>query len=289
MYDICCIGHITLDKVVTPRSEMHMAGGTAFYFSSALQQLDTRYLLITSVAESEMDYVDDLREKGTEVWAYPSAHTVYFENIYGDNPDNRAQNVLQQADPFTVEQLKDVDAGVFHLGPLLAGDIPLELVRFLSSKGRVSLDVQGYLRKVTHKKVYPVTWSEKHEALQHVDILKADEAELRVLTGIENVQYGAKMVADRGVKEVVITNGSLGSFIYSEGEFYKIPAYAPENIIDATGCGDTYMAGYLYMRAKGADIQRAGEFAAAMASLKMESPGPFSGTEHQILDRLART
>ncbi|HEX3385124.1 MAG TPA: ribokinase, partial [Mucilaginibacter sp.] len=61
MYDICCIGHITLDKVVTPRSEMHMAGGTAFYFSSALQQLDTRYLLITSVAESEMDYVDDLR------------------------------------------------------------------------------------------------------------------------------------------------------------------------------------------------------------------------------------
>jgi sugar/nucleoside kinase (ribokinase family) len=49
------------------------------------------------------------------------------------------------------------------------------------------------------------------------------------------------------------------------------------------------MAGYLYMRAKGADIQRAGEFAAAMASLKMESPGPFTGAEQQIFDRLNRT
>src|SRR5215469_446695 len=142
MYDICCIGHITLDKVVTTRSEMHMAGGTAFYFSSALQHMNTKYLLVTSLAESEMDYVDALREKGIEIWAYPSAHTVYFENIYGENPDNRKQNVLQQADPFSVEQVKDVDAAVFHLGPLLAGDIPLELIRFLYSKGRVSLDVQ---------------------------------------------------------------------------------------------------------------------------------------------------
>jgi sugar/nucleoside kinase (ribokinase family) len=289
MYDLCCIGHITLDKVITTRSEMHMAGGTAYYFSSALQHLDTKYLLITSVAESEMDYVDTLREKGIEIWAYPSRHTVYFENIYGENADNRKQNVLQQADPFTIGQLKDVDAGIFHLGPLLAGDIPLELIRFLSSKGRVSLDVQGYLRKVTNKKVHPVTWPEKQEALRYIDILKADETELRVLTGIENVQYGAKMVADRGVKEVVVTNGSMGSFIYSEGKFYQIPAYVPGSIVDATGCGDTYMAGYLYMRTKGADIQEAGEFAAAMASLKMESPGPFTGTEQDIIDRLGKT
>jgi sugar/nucleoside kinase (ribokinase family) len=289
MYDICCIGHITLDKVVTPHSEMHMAGGTAFYFSSALQQMDTRYLLVTSVAENEMGYVDALREKGIEAWAFPSTHTVYFENIYGENQDNRDQNVLRQADPFTIDQLKEVDAGIFHLGPLLAGDIPLELIRFLSPKGKVSLDVQGYLRTVRHKKVYPITWPEMHGALAYIDILKADENELRVLTGIDNVLYGAKMAAERGVKEVVVTNGSKGSFIYSEGNVYKIPAYTPDTIVDATGCGDTYMAGYLYQRAKGVDIQQAGEFAAAMASLKMESPGPFTGNEQEISDRLGRT
>jgi sugar/nucleoside kinase (ribokinase family) len=289
MYEICCIGHITLDKVVTTRSTMYMAGGTAFYFSSALQNLDAGYLLVTSVAETEMHYVDDLREKGIEIWAFPSAHTVYFENIYAENQDHRTQNVLQQADPFTIEQLSDVDAGIFHLGPLLADDIPFELIKFLASKSKVSLDAQGYLRKVKHKKVHPVDWPDKQKALQYIHTLKADEAEMTVLTGCKEVEKGAKMLAGWGVQEVVITNGSMGSVIYSGGIFYDIPAYIPQTVVDATGCGDTYMAGYLYKRSKGADIQQAGKFAAAMASLKMESPGPFTGTEQEIIDRMAKT
>jgi sugar/nucleoside kinase (ribokinase family) len=289
MYKICCVGHITLDKVVTTRATMHMPGGTAFYFSSALQNLDAGYVLVTSVAESEMHYVDGLRAQHIEVKAYPSAHTVYFENIYAENQDHRTQKVLQQADPFTVEQLSDVDAGIFHLGPLLAGDIPFELVKFLASKSKVSMDAQGYLRKVENNKVYAVDWPEKQKTLQYVHTLKADEAEMTVLTGFKEVEKGAKMLAGWGVKEVVITNGSMGSVIYSGGICYGIPAYLPENIIDATGCGDTYMAGYLYKRSKGAGIQASGQFAAAMASLKMEFPGPFTGTEQQIIDRISTT
>jgi sugar/nucleoside kinase (ribokinase family) len=289
MYKICCIGHITLDKVVTTRSTLFMAGGTAFYFSSALQHMDEGYVLVTSVAESEMHYVDELREKGVEVWAYPSAHTVYFENIYAENQDHRTQNVLQQANPFTIEQLTGIDAEIFHLGPLLANDIPFELVKFLAAKGKVSLDAQGYLRKVENNKVHAVDWPEKQKTLQYVHTLKADEAEMAVLTGHKDVPTGAKILADWGVKEVVITNGSMGSTIYSDGVFYDIPAYLPETIVDATGCGDTYMAGYLYKRSKGADILASGQFAAAMASLKMESPGPFTGTEQQIIERIAKT
>ena len=52
--DICCIGHITLDKVVTPRSAVFMAGGTAFYFSNALSRMDVRYRLVTAVASDGM-------------------------------------------------------------------------------------------------------------------------------------------------------------------------------------------------------------------------------------------
>ena len=112
---------------------------------------------------------------------------------------------------------------------------------------------------------------------------------MTVLTGHNDVETGAKVLADWGVKEVVITNGSMGSVIYSGGAFYKIQAYPPNRLVDATGCGDTYMAGYLYYRSKSADIQQAGQFAAAMASIKMESPGPFTGTEQQIIDRINRT
>lgn len=283
MYDICCVGHITSDKVVNSRSVMFMPGGTAYYFSCALSRFDVNYLLVTALAKTEMNYVDDLRAKGIQVKVQPSAHTVFFENIYAENQDERSQRVTQKADSFTMDRLTAVDARIFHLGPLLADDISLELIRELAKKGKISLDVQGYLREVVDFKVNATGWPEKLDALQYVDILKADVAELKALTGCESVEEGIKLVAGCCINEVVITNGSSGSVIYSDGVFYTIPAYSPETIIDATGCGDTYMAGYLYQRNKGAGIQRSGEFAAAMAGLKTAGAGAFMGTEEDVV------
>jgi sugar/nucleoside kinase (ribokinase family) len=287
MVDICCVGHITSDKVVTKNSTMYMPGGTALYFSYPFATLDSSYLLVTALAETEMCYVADLRNRGIEVKVQPSAHTVFFENIYDENSDYRTQQVSQQADAFTNESVLAVEAKIYHLGPLLAHDISLSLIKTLSAKGRVSLDVQGYLRMVKDGRVYTADWPEKMQALAYVDILKADEAELRALTGIDDVRRAAELVAEWGVKEVVITNGSQGSLIYSAGTFYPIPAFPPKVLVDATGCGDTYMAGYLYQRIKGVGEQESGCFAAALATLKMQSAGPFMGTLDDVLQLLA--
>ncbi|OKS89266.1 PfkB family carbohydrate kinase [Mucilaginibacter polytrichastri] len=288
MYDICCIGHITLDKVITSHSEKYMAGGTSFYFSNAISQMDLNYALVTAIAESEMHYVEDLRLKDIEVEVLPSKHTVYFENIYSADQDHRTQRVLQQADPFTIAQLKDVEAKIFHLGPLLAGDMPVALIKNLSQRGQVSLDAQGYLREVKDLQVHPIDWAEKQEALAYIHTLKVNDHEMEVLTGVKDIREGARILANWGVKEVAITLGSKGSVIYADGVFYTIPVYKPTAVVDATGCGDTYMAGYLYQRVKGTDIQNAGEFASAMAGLKIQSSGPFVGDEAGILSFLKK-
>jgi sugar/nucleoside kinase (ribokinase family) len=282
MYDICCIGHITSDRVINTHTVMDMPGGTALYFSFAVSRLELSYLLVTGLAETEMRYVTTLRDKGIQVQVQPSARTVYFENIYSENQDHRTQNVLQKADPFTIEQVQDISAKIFHLGPLLADDISLQFIQSLAGRGRISLDVQGYLRKVENRKVTTADWPDKQEALQYVDILKADVSELQALTACDDVHTAARILTHWGVKEVVITDGSHGSLIYSDGQFYTIPAYSPTSVVDATGCGDTYMAGYLYKRVKGAGIQEAAEFAAAMSGLKTATPGPFTGTEENV-------
>jgi len=282
MYEICCIGHITLDRIVTSTSEKHMAGGTSFYFSNALRRLELNYGLVTALADTELSFVDDLMANGVTVNVFPSAKTVYFENIYTANLDHRTQRVLQEADPFTVEQLSGIESQIFHLGPLLANDISVELIKSLSARSKVSLDVQGYLREVRDQRVCAVSWAERKEALQYVHIVKADETELEILTGVTGITAGAKILAEWGVKEVVVTRASLGSIIYADGVFYDIPAYRPSVETDATGCGDTYMAGYLFKRVKGAGVQESGEFGAAMASLKIETSGPFNGTQEDI-------
>lgn len=283
MYDICCIGHITLDKVVTNKSVKHMAGGTAFYFSNAISNMPVKYQLVTALAESEMREVTNLQDKGIEVKTLPSAYSVNFENIYADNQDHRTQRVLQKADAFSVADLEDVEATIYHLGALLADDMPTDLIKALFNKGNVSVDAQGYLREVIDHDVHAIDWADKKEALQYVDILKVNEHELEVLTGHSDIHEGAKILAGWGVKEVVITLGSLGSVIYADDVFYDIPAYRPKAVVDATGCGDTYMAGYLYKRIKGFDLQQSGEFAAAMAGLKTMSPGPFVGSEAEVI------
>ncbi|MCF2504529.1 PfkB family carbohydrate kinase [Dyadobacter sp. CY107] len=282
MYDICTIGHITLDKVVTAQSVKYMPGGTSFYFSKALRHFDVDYMLVTALAEKENHIVSALRDENIQVFSQPSEHTVYFENIYSANQDHREQNVLHKAAPFTTAQMPDIEARIFHLGPLLSDDITVDLLKSLAQKGTVSLDIQGYLRYVKDQKVLYKDWADKKEALPHVSILKANEFEMEVVTGTSDVRKGAEYLADLGVKEVIITLGSKGSLIYKDNDFFRIPAYKPTAIVDATGCGDTYMAGYLSKKIQGADIQEAGEFGAAMATLKIQSSGPFSGNAAMV-------
>lgn len=263
-----------------------MPGGTSYYFSHGIRHLkDTRnYKLITALAPSEYKAVEDLRAKGIQVEVLPSRKTVYFENIYGENQDDRKQRVLAKADPFTVEELKDEEAKFFHLGSLLSDDFSLDVVKLLSGKGKLAVDAQGYLREVRGEQVYPTDWKDKREALKYIDILKVNEHEAEVLTGLKDFKQAALQLAEWGVKEVLLTLGSLGSIIYAEGTFYKIPAYPAKNVVDATGCGDTYSMGYLYMRNKGASYEEAGCFAAALSTIKLEKSGPFSGTEEQVWD-----
>jgi sugar/nucleoside kinase (ribokinase family) len=278
MYDICTIGHITSDRVVTKDSVHYMPGGTAFYTSKALHQLDVNSMLLTAVGEREMHVVESLRKEGIHVITSPSRETVFFENIYHYDQDYREQNVLAVADPITLESAAGLEAKIFHLGPLLLHDIPVSLVQHLAGIGQVSLDIQGYLRSVVNKKVVFADWQEKEKALPFITYLKANEFEMEITCGTSDPYEGAKKLADWGVKEVIITLGSKGSIVYCNGSFTEIQAFKPKAVVDATGCGDTYMAGYLYKKIKGAPVSEAGAFGAAMATLKIESSGPFAAT-----------
>ena len=278
MKDICCIGHITKDKIVTPNRTVYMAGGTSFYFSYAINQppKDVTFSLVTAMDPTEKEPVEKMLKAGIDVSMNASRNTVFFENIYGENQNERKQRVLAKADPFTIQQLEHVDAKVFHLGSLLADDFPTEVVEYLSSKGRVSIDVQGYLREVRDEKVYPIDWKEKLKVLKHTYYLKVNETEMETITGLKDAHEAAKLIHAWGVTEVIITLGSEGSLVYVDDKFYEIPAYPPHEVVDATGCGDTYSAGYLYKRLQGATPTEAGKFAAAMCTIKLEHNGPFN-------------
>lgn len=301
MREIICIGHITHDHIVTPDIDLHIPGGTAWYFAWGMQALaasDTNesspYRLITAVGEEDMPAVQQLREAGVRVEVLPSQATVYFENKYGANMNNRQQRVLSKAAPFTWDRLEPLLKGVerpyFILGSLLADDFPLDVIKHLHQIGRVVVDVQGYLREVVGEEVRATDWPQKQEALQYVDVLKTNEYEMDVLTGEQDPIKAVHKLGQWGVGEVLLTLGDLGSFIYrrKEDTTTRIDAFPPRKLVDATGCGDTYTMAYVYRRTQGAPVAEAGRFAAAVASLKLENSGPFHGTVQQVQALLAK-
>lgn len=290
-YDICCIGHVTHDRIITPQATTELPGGVTYYFSHGISHLLTgdstlKYHLVASLGEADMQAVDDIRARGIEVDVVPSRETVFFENKYGNNVNERIQRVLAKADPFTVESINGIEAEYIVLGTLLADDFSLEVVKLLASRGTLVVDAQGYLREVRGDKVYPCDWSDKKEFLKYIDILKVNEHEVRDISGETDLLAGAQRLLEWGVKEVLLTLGSLGSYVVTKEETIEIPAFAPREVVDATGCGDTYVMSYLYKRVQGCGKKEAATFAAAVSTIKLEHSGPFTGTEAEALARI---
>jgi sugar/nucleoside kinase (ribokinase family) len=288
MIDVCVVGHVTRDIIIIDDVKRELPGGTGYYSSMALKSLGLDVALITKLHSDDVYLLKELDNIGVRIFLSDSQTTTTFENRYVNGLEWREQRVKGVAQPFTIEDIPDISPTFFHVGPLMKEDIPLNVLRFLSFKSKLSLDIQGFLREIHRGKVKLKDWSQKIEGLVYVDILKADEEEAKILSGQEDIKKIAKDISGLGPKEVIITAGKKDSIIFSGNKFYRIPSFPQKNIKDPTGCGDTYMAGYIYKRLKSEDFNEIGIFAAAVASMKLKNHGPFRGDEADIQSFLER-
>ena len=97
----------------------------------------------------------------------------------------------------------------------------------------------------------------------HVSIIFSNEDEARALTGKEYQDAGAEMAGY--LDEVIITRGAQGAFIIKGDDSAHVDAAPVGAVIDTTGAGDLFAAGYLYGRARGADATICGKIASALS------------------------
>ena len=279
MFDVCVVGHVTRDIVRIGTRQTEMPGGTAYYAPLAMSYLGMHVAVVTKVSEDSRSLLDRLHQEKVTVFARESPRTTTFLNIYPEGMEGREQRMDCIAQPFTAEDVVGINARVFHLGPLSRNDIPLEVVQSLAARSTVSLDAQGFLRETDAEgtgegTVMLTDWPDKEEVLPLVSILKTDEEEARILSHERDLRRMALRLSEYGPTEVIVTRGARGSTIYSAGRFYQISAFSPRGLVDPTGCGDTYMAGYLFRRQTVDDLREVGKFAARTATAKLERSGP---------------
>ena len=103
----------------------------------------------------------------------------------------------------------------------------------------------------------------RHYVTDHVDILFANEDEAISLV---KTDHPTSVQMLRGlVDEVVITRGPLGAVICHAGQQIVVDAMPQGPVIDTTGAGDLFAAGYLFGRTHGYDAQMSGQIASLLA------------------------
>jgi adenosine kinase len=75
------------------------------------------------------------------------------------------------------------------------------------------------------------------------------------------------------VKALIITRGSEGSVIHTNGKSYEIPCAKAKEVVDPTGCGDAYRAGLVHGILRGLDWETTGRIASLMGAIKISVRG----------------
>ncbi|MEO0250354.1 MAG: carbohydrate kinase family protein [candidate division WOR-3 bacterium] len=120
----------------------------------------------------------------------------------------------------------------------------------------------------------------KREIVSLADMVKLDIVEAEVLTGTNDPLLASAMLEEWGARETVITR-SEGALVRHQGQTW-FERYVNKSAAGRTGRGDTTMGAYLSWRMEH-DVLESLRFAVALASIKMETPGPFSGTLGDVL------
>ncbi|MFQ5453499.1 MAG: PfkB family carbohydrate kinase [Candidatus Zixiibacteriota bacterium] len=292
---ITAIGNPVYDYIKTQKvtTEKRILSGCSTNAALALSRLNEPVQLIGAVGEDyKKQFIDELNHYNIKYEITPSEQTGGFSLIYFDDYGNRTLDLLGKADNITdISPDLYKDSKAVLVGPIL-GEISGAQIKNIRNNfdGLFFCDPQGLLRhtdadnRIAHKKVDGI-----EKTLGVFDIVKPNEMEGKVLTGIDcrkDPYQAAKIIKLWGPKIVIITLAELGSIIYDGKEFIDIPPFEVD-LVDATGAGDTYMAGFIfeYLKTDG-DLRTAGCFASSTSSIMIENIGPdFEMTEDIIRTR----
>jgi len=99
----------------------------------------------------------------------------------------------------------------------------------------------------------------------HVDLLFANEAEITALYDTDDFDRAVDGVRGHGAI-AALTRSEKGSVIVADGELIEVPAHPVDSLVDTTGAGDLYSAGFLYGFSRGLDLATCGALGSLAAA-----------------------
>lgn len=283
-YESLIIGHITVDADTDYLgNKTKIEGGAVLYSSASAYALGHKVAALTKVAPQDADRMKAFTLPAEDIYLISSERSTDMMNQYlTPEKERRISACTSQGDPFTISDIPaDLSADIYHFAGLIYGDFSNEMMKALSQKGAVAVDVQACLRNRNDAdgSLFFKDWADKEEMLPFITYLKTDAAEAEIMTGLTDRKEAAKLLYGWGAKEIMITHNTE-VLIYDGKDFYTCPIRS-RNLSGRTGRGDTTFAAYINERLTH-NIKDALLYATATVSVKMETPGPYRGNREDV-------
>jgi len=286
-YDIAFLGHYTKDTIVSSSGTRVVDGGACNYGANVAARMGLKTAVVTRLAQEDFHVVESLQVLGIDVFARATPQSTCLRLEYPtSNVDERVIYVTSTAGAFAPPEVQGLRAQAILIGASMRGEVGLDVIRALREKDtRLAADVQSFIRVDRDGVLVPEPWPEKEQVMAHLDVLKTDAVEAELLTGESDINVAAKMLANMGPSEIVLTHRD-GLLVYAEGQFHAA-GFFPEMLIGRSGRGDTCVAAYVSRRLTASPAE-ATVWAAAVTSLKMEAEGPFRRDVQEAQDLIRR-
>ena len=275
---VTVVGSIAFDTVRTPFGERErMLGGAATHFGLAASFFDEVRLVGPVGDDFGSEQLATLATRGTnvdDIERVVGGRTFFWRGEYGWDLNSRRTldthlNVFEHFEPKLSHGSRECEL-------LFLANIQPELQRGVLEQCRdprfVALDSMNLWIETAREALVGV--------IGRVDCVILNDAELRQLTGRPNLLGAARDVLALGPSVVVAKQGEYGAALITGEQFFALPAYPLETVVDPTGAGDTFAGGFLGHLARHLDrpltgriLRQAMAYGTALASFNVEQFG----------------
>ena len=275
---ITVVGSVAFDAVKTPFGErQRMLGGAATYFALAASFFDHVHVVGRVGADFGERELAVLASRGTDiedVERVADGKTFFWAGEYGWDLNSRDTldtqlNVFADFEPRLSASSRACDAlFLANIQPELQAGVldQCEDAKF------VAMDSMNFWIDGARDALL--------EVIRRVDCVILNDAELRQLTERPSLVRAAREVLELGPSVVVAKQGEYGAALLTDDQFFALPAYPLETVVDPTGAGDTFAGGFMGYLSRHLDrpltdavLRRAMAYGTALASFSVEEFG----------------
>lgn len=275
--DLICLGNLTLDDIVLPTGETHMAsfGGDAVYAAQGASFWSNGVEFVAPIGNDFPPHnLEKLQTAGWDLRGLPRRDLPSIRNwVVYEFDGSRTWITRSNPNNFNALSPTITDIPPAFLAAraflVLAMDLSVteQLITSLQGQpGLLALDPQEDYTAVHPQRVL--------DLVAHLDIFLPSRDEVHFLLGHKDYKQAAREFAALGCQIVVIKLGAEGALIYDseQDRFWRTPVY-PVDVVDTTGAGDAFCGGFMASFVKNGNLEWAGHCGAVSASFAIEGQG----------------